>query len=55
MRKFHQVKRMFTAIGSEVLFLVRITFGALPLDESQKQVNTEHLPRRDINITTKPD
>lgn len=37
---------MFTAIGSEVLFLKRITFGALPLDESLKQVNTEHLPKK---------
>ena len=34
--KFHQVKRMFTAIGSEVLFLKRITFGALSLDKTLK-------------------
>lgn len=32
--KFHQVKRMFEAVGSEVLFLKRLTFGTLKLDES---------------------
>jgi len=32
--KFHQVKRMFLAIGSEVLYLKRISFGGIKLDES---------------------
>lgn len=31
--KFHQVKRMFTAVGKEVLYLKRWTLGALSLDE----------------------
>lgn len=31
--KFHQVKRMFEAIGHEVLFLKRIKMGGLELDE----------------------
>ncbi len=32
--KFHQVKRMFGAVGREVLALHRETFGSLALDES---------------------
>ena len=32
--KFHQVKRMFEALGNKVIFLKRIMIGALPLDET---------------------
>lgn len=32
--KFHQVKRMFQAIGMEVLYLKRLTIGPLKLDET---------------------
>ena len=32
--KFHQVKRMFQAVGKEVLYLKRISMGGLVLDES---------------------
>ncbi|WP_102345231.1 pseudouridine synthase [Bacillus sp. Marseille-P3661] len=32
--KFHQVKRMFEAVGKKVTFLMRIKMGPLPLDES---------------------
>lgn len=35
--KFHQVKRMFAAIGREVVQLHRETFGSLRLDESLPQ------------------
>lgn len=35
--KFHQIKRMFAAVDSEVLFLKRVTFGPLSLDKSLKQ------------------
>lgn len=31
--KYHQIKRMFTAVGSEITFLERVTFGPLTLDE----------------------
>lgn len=34
--KFHQVKRMFEAIGNEVVSLKRISIGGLKLDESLK-------------------
>lgn len=32
--KFHQVKRMLQAVDNQVLYLKRITFGGLSLDES---------------------
>ena len=48
--KFHQVKRMFSAIGSEVLFLKRITFGALSLDESLKTGEYRPLSEEEISL-----
>ena len=48
--KFHQVKRMFTAIGSEVLFLKRITFGALSFDESLKTGEYRTLTKEEISL-----
>ena len=48
--KFHQVKRMFTAIGSEVLFLKRITFGPLSLDESLKTGEYRTLTKEEISL-----
>ena len=48
--KFHQVKRMFTAIGSEVLFLKRITFGSLSLDESLKTGEYRTLTKEEISL-----
>ncbi len=30
--KFHQIKRMFEAVGNKITFLERIEFGALKLD-----------------------
>lgn len=32
--KFHQVKRMFKAVGKEIIFLKRISMGELKLDET---------------------
>ncbi len=34
--KYHQVKRMFEAVGKEVLYLKRLSMGSLVLDESLK-------------------
>lgn len=34
--KFHQVKRMFEAVGGEVVFLKRLSMGTLRLDENLK-------------------
>lgn len=35
--KFHQVKRMFAAIGKPVLYLERLSMGSLTLDENLKK------------------
>ncbi len=35
--KFHQVKRMFEAVGNEVVFLKRMRFGNIFLDENLKK------------------
>ena len=43
-------KRMFTAIGSEVLFLKRITFGPLSLDESLKTGEYRTLTKEEISL-----
>jgi len=32
--KFHQVKRMFEAVGKKVIYLKRLSMGPLKLDES---------------------
>lgn len=32
--KFHQIKRMFEAVGSKITYLRRISFGSLKLDET---------------------
>ncbi len=32
--KFHQVKRMFEAVGNRVCYLKRVQFGPVPLDET---------------------
>ncbi|MNJ45085.1 Ribosomal small subunit pseudouridine synthase A [compost metagenome] len=32
--KFHQVKRMFQAVGCEVVYLKRVAMGQLKLDET---------------------
>ena len=34
--KFHQVKRMFHAVGKEVVYLKRLCMGSLVLDENLK-------------------
>ena len=38
--RFHQVKRMFQAVGKEVIFLKRLQMGTLVLDEKLHPVNT---------------
>ena len=35
--RYHQVKRMLAAVGSQVLYLKRMTFGPLVLDENLKK------------------
>ena len=32
--KFHQIKRMFNAVGNKITYLERVSFGGIPLDTS---------------------
>lgn len=46
--KFHQVKRMFEAVGKRVTYLKRISMGSLTLDENlalgeYRELTTEEL------------
>ena len=47
--KFHQVKRMMEAVGCNVTFLKRISFGNLVLDESLKEGKWRHLTNEEID------
>ena len=46
--RYHQVKRMLQAVGSEVLYLKRVTFGALVLDETLEKGNYRALTEEEI-------
>ncbi|MGN1267728.1 MAG: pseudouridine synthase [Dorea sp.] len=46
--KFHQVKRMFEAVGKEVIFLKRETMGTLFLDETLKPGEYRYLTDEEL-------
>lgn len=48
--KFHQVKRMFEAVGKKVTYLKRIEFGTLPLDEDLEEGEYRELTEEEITI-----
>ena len=50
--KFHQVKRMFKAVGREVICLKRISMGKLKLDESLEKGGCRRLTEDEINMIT---
>ena len=47
--KFHQIKRMFAAVGMEVLYLKRLSMGSLKLDETLEEGAVR--PLRDDEIS----
>ncbi len=47
--RYHQVKRMLLAVNSEVLYLKRLTFGSLTLDESLPKGSFRALTEAEIN------
>lgn len=51
--KFHQVKRMFEAIGKKVIFLKRIQMGDLPLDEQLKKGAYRELTEKELELLKK--
>ncbi len=48
--KFHQVKRMFEAVGKKVVYLKRITMGPLPLDETLELGEYRELTDEEIEL-----
>lgn len=51
--KFHEVKRMFKAIGCEVLKLRRVKIGALALDEKLKPGEARYISSEEIKLIEK--
>jgi len=48
--KYHQVKRMFKAVGKRVLYLKRISMGGLQLDESLPAGAVRELSQAELDI-----
>lgn len=51
--KFHQVKRMFEAVGKKVVYLKRISMGELQLDENLKPGEYRELTMEEIESLRK--
>lgn len=47
--KFHQIKRMFAAVGKQVLYLKRLRMGSLALDERLQPGESRRLTQEEIN------
>lgn len=48
--KYHQVKRMFEAVGKSVVYLKRIEFGTLPLDEDLEEGEYRELTHEELSV-----
>ncbi len=48
--KFHEVKRIFRALGNEVLALKRVSFGTLELDTSLAPGQYRKLTENEVNL-----
>lgn len=47
--KFHQVKRMFQAVGRQVIYLKRVSMGNLVLDEALKEGQIRELTKEEVD------
>ncbi len=48
--KYHQIKRMFAAVGNAVIELKRVKMGNLPLDESLKPGECRLLSKQEVEL-----
>lgn len=48
--KYHQVKRMFAAVGNKIVYLKRISMGQLKLDESLELGEYKELSESDLQL-----
>lgn len=51
--KYHQVKRMYEAVGNEVVYLKRVTMGGLRLDESLAEGEMRPLTDEEVKLMEK--
>lgn len=47
--KFHQVKRMFRAVGREVIYLKRVSMGSLELDKTLTEGQVRELTQEEVD------
>lgn len=47
--KFHQVKRMFQAVGREVIYLKRVSMGSLELDKTLLEGQVRELTQKEVD------
>lgn len=48
--KYHQVKRMFAALGNKVLYLKRVKMGGLPLDEALEEGQCREITSEELEL-----
>lgn len=48
--KFHQVKRMFNSVNKNVVYLKRISFGPLKLDETLEEGQSRELSNEELEV-----
>lgn len=48
--KYHQVKRMFAALGNKVLYLKRVKMGGLPLDETLEEGQCREITSEELEL-----
>jgi len=51
--KFHQIKRMFEAVGAKVVFLKRMKFAGIELDESLEEGGCRELNSEEMSLIDK--
>ncbi|MBR6051860.1 MAG: rRNA pseudouridine synthase [Clostridia bacterium] len=53
--KFHQIKRMFSAVGNKITYLERISFGGIPLDKGLARGEWRELTAEEISLLRRTD
>ena len=53
--KYHQVKRMFAALGNKVVFLKRVKMGSLALDESLEEGQCREITDEELRLIQQKD
>ncbi len=51
--KYHQIKRMFASVGNEVIYLKRISIGALMLDKSLEEGEAREITPEELELIVK--